>query len=163
MKFYNNYPIYIPLLRNICNTSLVTMGIIILAHIHIWFVILYLIYCFLAAFIIMPILRCTKCYYHQRLCSTGFSLIAQRSYKNRGNCSFKSGAWHNIFLLPIALIPFCGAIYLLFHPTLKNIILSALLILSIAAILIEHGCLGCYNCKELNQCIAGRVVKKNSH
>ncbi|MGA1868135.1 MAG: hypothetical protein ACMUJM_06265 [bacterium] len=159
---YNNYPPYIPLLRTICNICLVTIGIITLAHIHIWLVILYCIYCSLAAFVIMPKLRCTKCFYHTRLCSTGFSLIARRFYKHKENALFKKGAWHNIFLIPIAFFPLGGGIYLLlFHPSLKHIMLLFLVALSIAAILIEHGCLGCSQCKELDQCIARTVIKKH--
>jgi len=160
MKFYYNYPVYIPLIRNICNAALVIAGIMTLASINIWFVILYLIYCLLAAFIIMPRLRCTKCFYHQKLCSTGFSLIAKRLYKKKENCSFKENMWHNIFLLPIALIPLSGALYLLVHPSLKNILLFSSVLSAIVGILTEHAHFGCYNCKELEQCIAGRIVKR---
>ncbi|MGA1823308.1 MAG: hypothetical protein ACMUIP_01500 [bacterium] len=160
-SYYNNYPAYIPILRTTFNVSLVTTGLITLLHVNIWIAVLYILYCFCAALIIMPKLRCTKCYYHKGLCSTGFSLIAQRLHKNSSNKPFKSGAWHNIFLIPIAFIPIGGGIYLLFsHCSTKNMILLSLVLLSFAAILIEHGCLGCYNCKELEQCIAGKVVKR---
>lgn len=164
MKFYSNYPVYIPFLRNICNTALVITGIVTLANINIWFIILYIAYCLLAAFFIMPLLRCTKCFYYQKLCSTGFSLVAQRLYKKKINSSFKEGMWHNIFLLPIALIPLSGAIYLLAaQPSYKNTILFSLVILSIASILTEHACFGCYNCKELKKCLAGKIVKRNKN
>jgi len=159
MKEVENYPIHVPLLRNLFNVSLLTIGLWILGGIHSGLALLYGLYCLAAATIIMPALRCTRCFYHGRRCSTGFGLLAGLFYRKDSCHSFTDGIWHNVFLLPIGLFPVGGALWrVLFWRDGLSLWLSFGLVLIIAGLLTEHATLGCRSCRELAGCPARWVV-----
>jgi hypothetical protein len=159
MKEAENYPVHIPLLRNLFNLSLLCLGLWILGGIHpalAWF---YGLYCLAAATVIMPGLRCTRCIYHGRLCSTGFGLLAGWFYRRDSRHSFTDGVWHNVFLLPIGLLPLSGALWRIFFWRDTLSLWSGFgLVLIIAGLLSEHATLGCRSCRELAGCPARWVA-----
>ena len=159
MKEVDNYPIHVPLLRNLFNVSLLTIGLLILGGIHPCLALVYGLYCLAAATMIMPGLRCTRCFYHGRRCSTGFGLLAGLFYQKDSCHSFTDGIWHNVFLLPIGLFPLGGALWrVLFWRDSLSLWLSFGLTLIIAGLLTEHANLGCRACRELAGCPARWVV-----
>ncbi|MEW5800868.1 MAG: hypothetical protein AB1847_02075 [bacterium] len=159
MKEFENYPFYIPFLRNLFNLGLLTIGIWTLGGIHPWLAILYGLYCLAAATLIMPGLRCTRCFYHGRRCSTGFGLVAGLIYRKDTRHTFTDGIWHNVFLLPIGLFPLGGALWrILFWKDSLSLWLGFGLILTLAGLLTEHANLGCRHCRELAGCPARWVV-----
>jgi len=161
MKKFDNYPFYIPFLRNIFNLSLCGLGLWILGELHFGLAILYGAYCLAATTFIMPKLRCTRCFYYARRCSTGFGFVAGLFYKKNGRHSFTDGIWHNIFLLPLGLFPLGGALWRIFFWRDKMSILLALwLIFILAGLLTEHAILGCRACRELAGCPARWVTGK---
>ena len=153
MKTLMNYPFHVPFLRNIFNISLLGIGLWIIGGIHAWLAILYVLYCLAAATIIMPKLRCTRCFYHARRCSTGFGLISGLLYRKDHCHAFTDGIWHNIFLLPIAGFPLLGALWrIFFWKDIRSTLLGLTLMGIIAGLLTEHLNLGCKACRELAGC-----------
>ena len=153
------YPFYVPFLRNLFNISLLIIGLWILMGSHKAFAVLYGVYCLAATTVIMPKLRCTRCYYHGHRCSTGFGLVSGLLYQKDHNHAFIEGIWHNIFLLPIALIPLGGALWRIFvRQDNQSIWLCLGLVVIIAGLLIEHATLGCKSCRELKGCPARWVT-----
>ncbi|MEW6380906.1 MAG: hypothetical protein AB1611_15035 [bacterium] len=159
MKEVENYPIYVPILRNMFNLSLLGLGLWILGGLHYSLALLYGFYCLAAATMIMPALRCTRCYYHGRRCSTGFGLLAGLLYRKDTCHAFTEGIWHNVFLLPIGLFPLGGAAWrIIFIRDSASLWLGSGLVLVITGLLTEHACLGCRSCKELAGCPARWVT-----
>lgn len=159
MKPKNEYPFFIPFLRNIFNLTLLGLGLIVLGQIHPFFAFFYGGYCLLAAFFLMPKLRCTRCCYHNLRCSTGFGLISGLLYAKDHQHSFTDGIWHNVFLLPIGLIPLSGALWrvLIWRDT-QSLWLGLAVVMILAGLLTEHANLGCRACQELPGCPARFVV-----
>lgn len=155
----NNYPIYVPLLRNLFNLALLGLGLWTLAGIHLSLAILYGLYCLAAAIMIMPGLRCTRCFYHGRRCSTGFGLVAGLLYRKDTHHVFTDGVWHNVFLLPIGLFPLAGAVWrIIFWQDRLSLWLGLGLVVVVGGLLTEHALLGCRSCRELAGCPARWVV-----
>ena len=160
MKKIDTYPLYIPFLRNLFNISLFSLALYILWGLHAGLSFFYGLYCLAAAFFIMPKLRCTRCFYHKRICSTGFSIIAGKFYKKDPQHTFTEGIWHNICLIPIGLIPLGGALWrMVFWKDSISIWTGILFILILTGLLIEHATLGCSLCHELPRCPARWVAR----
>ena len=158
-KNSKDYPFYVPFLRNLFNISLFSMALWILMGLHNGLALLYGLYCLAATIVIMPKLRCTRCFYYGHRCSTAFGLFSRLLYRKDQFHSFTEGIWHNIFLLPIGLFPLGGALWRIFFWRDNQSIWSCLGFVAIlAGLLIEHATLGCKVCRELKGCPARWVI-----
>jgi hypothetical protein len=167
MRDLENYPFYVPFLRNMFNLGLFGLGIWILGGLHAGLAVFYALYCLAAALFIMPRLRCTRCFYHGRRCSTGFGLVAGLLYRKDLRHAFTDGIWHNIFLVPLGLLPLGGALWrMAFWRDSRSIWLGAALIGILGGLLTEHATLGCRVCRELGGCparwVAGRLRERSA-
>lgn len=154
---YESYPFYTPLIRTILNLSVVIIGVIILfRELGLIAVIAYLSYITLVAFYMTKV-RCTRCYYHKKLCSTGFSLLSS-IYKKDLKHKFVEGQVNNLFLLFVPLIPLISLLIKLFLDfSWTRVYLLLILIAQVFMTLFEHLILGCTNCYERDRCIT-RVI-----
>ncbi|HAW60391.1 MAG TPA: hypothetical protein DCW86_02835 [Actinobacteria bacterium] len=152
-RVWEDYPFYIPLLREILNLSIIGVGVLILVRLGSGFVLFYLLYVLFVIFLLTK-LRCTRCYHHGRLCSTGFGKLAGLLYPKDTKHCFVEGLVYNLFLFLIPLIPLVAIIFLLVEDfTCLELGYLLVLLFLMAATVVEHLMLGCQHCHELEGCL----------
>ena len=161
MKHLHNYPVYIPILRNILNLLLFCSGTYLLYNLNLYIALVYISYCLLAAIVLLPKLRCTVCAHFGTICSTGFGKVSSLFFNKNNKLPFKYGLWYNLFLLPIVIIPILGSLILIGNNNYFSYIYTLVIFyLALLLILLEHGYFGCLNCEELENCPANLVIKR---
>ncbi|MDI6892222.1 MAG: hypothetical protein QMD08_04430 [Actinomycetota bacterium] len=155
-KVWEDYPIYVPLLREILNLSIIGVGVLILMRLGSGLVLFYVLYVLFVVFLLTK-LRCTRCYHHGRLCSTGFGKLAGFLYPRDTKHRFVEGLAYNFLLFLVPLIPLVAVIFLLIEDfTYLGLGYLLVLLLLMAATLAEHLILGCLHCHELEGCLTRR-------
>lgn len=157
---YEIYPFHTPLTRTVLNLCVVAVGILILfREFGIFAVLAYLLYLIFVVFYMTKV-RCTRCYYHKRLCSTGFGKISSL-YKKDSKHRFTEGQANNIFLAFVVLIPLILLLMrLILDFNWTRVYLLLILLVVVFVTLFEHLILGCTHCYERNHCITKSITRR---
>lgn len=63
------------------------------------------VYWVLSLFVLLPLLRCTKCYYYGKRCNTGWGLLTKAMFPKGDTDCFQSGYALSFILWPLRLLP----------------------------------------------------------
>ncbi|MCK4427620.1 MAG: hypothetical protein KAW16_03945 [candidate division Zixibacteria bacterium] len=109
-SFCENYPKYIIVIRWIVLSIAFALGIYILLGFHNMLAIIYIIYSVIALTLILPLSRCVSCFYHGKLCNTGWGKIAAYLFKKGDESKYVEHYNYAIFLHLLWLIPLLVAL-----------------------------------------------------
>ncbi len=150
---YENFPLWIVMVRNTLNILLLGMGALILAAFGTWAGISYLIISVLA--IVWSIrFRCKYCYYFGKTCASGYGRIASLLFKKGRTKDFPKYEKYGVPLFVITFLPFLGLGVLfigVFSLKLIGLLLFyASLIIFLAKVFYRK--FGCDHCKQNSDC-----------
>lgn len=66
---------------------------------------LFLIYGFISAFVLLPLIRCTRCYYYGKRCNFGWGKLVALFFPKADGGSFSSQYGYSLIFWPLRIIP----------------------------------------------------------
>ena len=109
-SFCENYPKHVIIIRWIVLSIAFGLGIYILLGFHYMLAIIYIIYSVITLTLILPLSRCVSCFYHGKLCNTGWGKIAAYLFKKGDESKYVEHYNYAIFLHLLWLIPLLVAL-----------------------------------------------------
>ncbi len=166
-KYYENFPVWIPLISIALYVSIYVTGLYILLQLGVPFAILYVLFCL---WIEIRILRhsCVNCFYYGKTCGLGKGKVCALLFKKGSPDKFteKEISWKD--LIPdfmVLILPLIVGIILLIRDFnwLILTLMVILVILSMAGNALVRGSLACKFCKQRETgCPAERLFNKNA-
>lgn len=154
-SFYENYPKPIIIIRWLILVTAFVLGIYVLFEIHYTFAIIYVIYSVVALTLILPLSRCASCFYHGKLCNTGWGKIAAYLFKKGDESRYVDYYNYATFLHLLWLVPLLVALLQLVRRRdifVLSIFVLYLLILFIEKVVLKKLC--CRRCHQKEFCPA---------
>jgi hypothetical protein len=166
-KFYEKYPLWIPLLTALISFIGYIIGALILSGFGIIYSILYLIYCFGAELVVI-IRSCKDCWYYGKVCGIGKGIVAPLFVKKGDTKKFAERDISLVHLIPdflVVIFPLVGGIVLLildFSFLLLGLIILLVLLFFGGTAFIRSK-LVCKHCKQKEiGCPAEKIFNKVS-
>lgn len=122
--FCHNYPKHVIIIRWIILGVAFVLGIYILSDIKEMLGVVYVVYSLIALTLILPLSRCASCFYHGKVCNTGWGKVAAYLFPKGDESQFVAHYGYAIFLHLLWLIPLLAS----FFQLLRNRDLMALII-----------------------------------
>jgi hypothetical protein len=107
---YENYPWAKILPRWLFGASEIGLSIWAVISFNLNLGIFFAVWWAISLFVLLPLLRCTKCYYYGKRCNTGWGLIAKFAFAKNETSYFHSGYALTALLWPLRIIPFAFGI-----------------------------------------------------
>jgi len=168
VECHENYPIKIVIVSNILSLSIYGIGSYILAHVAVWLIIPYLLYCL---FLEIRVIRrsCVSCFYYDKMCAFGKGKLCALAFKRKGDPElFAQDKVTWIQLVPdfaVSLIPVITGIVLL-ATDFAWLLLALVLILGVLAFggnAFIRGSFACKYCKQREiGCPADKLFNKEN-
>lgn len=153
--FCHNYPKHVIIIRWIILAVAFVLGIYILSDIKELLGIVYVLYSLIALTLILPLARCASCFYHGKVCNTGWGKVAAYLFPKGDESQFVAHYSYAIFLHLLWLIPLLAS----FFQLLRNrdvlaliIFFSYLFILLVERVTLKK--LACTRCHQREFCPA---------
>jgi hypothetical protein len=150
-KFYQDYPLSIILLRWFFLGIAFGLGIYILFQFKEILAYAYILYGAICLTLILPLSRCVYCYYHGRLCDSGFGKIAAYLFPKDEESKYTSKYVYFSLTYPFWLLPGLFAFFQVLRRRSWEaliIFLAFLLILLLERVFLKAaGCKKCYQRK----------------
>jgi hypothetical protein len=108
--FCENYPKYIIVIRWIILLTAFALGTYILADVHFALAIIYILYSLIALTLILPLSRCVSCFYHGKVCNTGWGKVAGYLFEKGDESKYVEHYNYAIFLHLLWLVPLLVAL-----------------------------------------------------
>jgi hypothetical protein len=153
--FCETYPKHVVVLRWIVLGAAFALGIYILTDIKHVLGIAYVIYSIIALTFILPLSRCAHCFYHGKLCNTGWGKVAAYLVAKGDESKYVKYYNYAIFLHLLWIIPLLASfVQLIRERDLKSsiIFLAYLFVLLVEKIFLKK--LGCIRCRLREICPA---------
>jgi hypothetical protein len=109
--FCDPYPKYVIIIRWIILTVAFALGIYILLGIKDVLGVLYVVYSLIALTLILPLSRCASCFYHGKVCNTGWGKVAAYLFPKGDESKFVAHYSYAIFLHLLWLIPLLASFF----------------------------------------------------
>ena len=154
-SFCENYPKAVVIIRWIILLLAFALGIYALLRLHYIFAILYIVYSVMALTLILPLSRCGSCFYHGKLCNTGWGKIAAYFFKKGDESKYVDYYNYAIFLHLLWLVPLLIAALQMIRKRdvlALSIFAVYLLILFVEKITLKRLC--CKRCHQRDFCPA---------
>jgi hypothetical protein len=153
--FCDTYPKYVVVLRWIVLGAAFALGVYILTSIKQVLGIAYVIYSLIALTFILPLSRCAHCFYHGKLCNTGWGKVAAYLVAKGDESKYVKYYNYAIFLHLLWMVPLLASFFqLLRGRELKSLIIfvAYLFVLLIEKVFLKR--LGCIRCRLREICPA---------
>jgi hypothetical protein len=153
--FFENYPKHIIVIRWIILLTTFGLGTYILSDLHYMLAIVYILYSLIALTLILPLSRCVSCFYHGRLCNTGWGRVASCLFKKGDESKYVEHYNYAIFLHLLWLFPLLVALLQLVRKRdilVLSIFGAYLFILFVEKIVLKKLC--CKRCHQKEFCPA---------
>jgi hypothetical protein len=156
--FRDTYPKHVIIIRWIILILAFALGIYILSGIKDWLGVVYVIYSLIALTLILPLSRCVSCFYHGKLCNTGWGKVAAYLFPKGMNHvvdtkadEYKYIEHYNyaILLHLLWLIPLLGSFFQLLRK--RSMIVLILFLVYLFILLLEKIVLKKLACKRCHQ------------
>jgi hypothetical protein len=109
-SFCESYPKSVIVVRWIILLLAFALGIYALLKLHYMLAILYIIYSIMALTLVLPLSRCVSCFYHGKLCNTGWGKTAAYLFKKGDESKYVYHYNYAIFLHLLWLVPLLAAL-----------------------------------------------------
>lgn len=152
-KFCQDYYWYIVLFRWLFLGLAFGLGIYILLQLKDYLAYIYVFYGAICLTLILPLTRCVYCYYHGRVCDSGFGKIAAYLFAKEDESKYPSKYVYFSLTYPFWLFPgLIGLIQVLRERSLESMIvfLAFLLTLFLERVFLKIA--GCKNCHQRKIC-----------
>ena len=153
--FCENYPKHIIITRWIILLIAFALGIYILLGLNDALAIIYVIYSVIALNLILPLSRCVSCFYHGKVCNTGWGKIAGYLFEKGDESKYVDLYNYAIFLHLLWLVPLLVALLQLVRKRsilALSIFLIYIFILFVEKIILKKMC--CKRCHQREFCPA---------
>jgi hypothetical protein len=156
--FCDTYPKHVIIIRWFILIVAFALGIYILSGIRDLFGVVYVIYSLIALTLILPLSRCVSCFYHGKLCNTGWGKVAAYLFPKGMNHAVHAEADESkyiehynyaILLHLLWLIPLLGSFFQLLRK--RGMIVLILFLAYLFILLLEKIVLKKLACKRCNQ------------
>lgn len=147
--FCENYPKYIIVIRWIILLWAFALGTYILADLHFALAIIYVLYSMIALTLILPLSRCVSCFYHGKVCNTGWGRIAGYLFEKGDESKYEEHYNYAIFLHLLWLVPLVVALLQVVRK--RNIFALSIFVIYVFILLVEKIILKKLCCKRCHQ------------
>jgi len=147
--FCENYPKHIIAIRWIILLTTFGLGTYILSDLHYALAIVYIIYSVIALTLILPLSRCVSCFYHGRLCNTGWGRVAFYLFKKGDESKYVEHYNYAIFLHLLWLVPLLAALLQLVRK--RDVLVLSILVIYLFILFVEKIVLKKLCCKKCHQ------------
>ena len=147
--FCENYPKHIIAIRWIILLTTFGLGTYILCDLHYALAIVYIIYSVIALILILPLSRCVNCFYHGKLCNTGWGRVAFYLFKKGDESKYVEHYNYAIFLHLLWLVPLLAALLQLVRK--RDVLVLSILVIYLFILFIEKIVLKKLCCKKCHQ------------
>jgi asparagine N-glycosylation enzyme membrane subunit Stt3 len=148
-SFCEDFPKSVIIIRWVILLFAFALGIYVLFELHQMLAIVYIVYSVMALTLILTLSRCVNCFYHGRLCNTGWGKIAAYLFKKGDESKYVDRYDYAIFLHLLWLIPLLAAA--LQAVRRRNILSLAILAAYLFALFVEKIILKKLCCKRCHQ------------
>jgi len=147
--FCENYPKHIIVFRWIILLIAFALGIYILLGLNDALAIIYVIYSVIALNLILPLSRCVSCFYHGKVCNTGWGKIAGYLFEKGDESKYVDDYNYAIFLHLLWVVPLLVAFLQLVRK--RNILALSIFLIYIFILFVEKIILKKMCCKRCHQ------------
>lgn len=156
--FCDTYPKHVIIIRWIILISAFALGIYILSDIKDFLGVVYVIYSLVALTLILPLSRCVSCFYHGKLCNTGWGKVAAYLFpKNMNRVVYTKGVEskyiehynYAILIHLLWLVPLLGSLFQVLRK--RAMIVLILFLVYLFILLLEKIVLKKLACKRCHQ------------
>ena len=152
-KFCQDYRWYIVLLRWLFLGTAFGLGIYILFHLEDYLAYIYVFYGVICLTLVLPLSRCVYCYYHGRVCDSGFGKIAAYLFPKNDESKYPSKYVYFSLTYPFWLFPgLIGFAQVLRERSLECLILFLAFLLALFLERVFLKIAGCRNCHQRRIC-----------
>ena len=158
LSFCHTYPKYVIIIRWIILVVTFALGTYILTDIKVLFGVGYAIYSLIALTLILPLSRCVNCFYHGKVCNTGWGKVAAYLFPRGMNhvvntkedeSKYVEHYNYAIFLHLLWLVPLLGSFFQLLRK--RGMIVLILFLAYLFILLLEKIVLKKLACKRCHQ------------
>jgi hypothetical protein len=147
--FCENYPKHIIVIRWIILLIAFALGIYVLLDLHHMLAIVYILYSVIALTLILPLSRCVSCFYHGKLCNTGWGRVAFYLFKKGDESKYVEHYNYAIFLHLLWLFPLLVALLQLVRK--RDVLALSILVIYLFILFVEKIVLKKLCCKRCHQ------------
>ena len=153
--YCETYPKWVIIFRWIILTLAFTLGIYILADIQLMLGIIYAACSLFALTLVLPLSRCVYCYYHGKLCNTGWGKVAAYLYA-KGDESFYLERYNYAILLHLLwIVPLLASLFqLVRNKELRYVVIFLIYVLILWMEKVVLKKLACKRCHQREFCPA---------
>jgi len=155
LAFCDSYPKSVIVIRWIILVAAFALGIYILTNIKQLLGLAYIIYSLVVLTLILPLSRCSSCFYHGKACNTGWGKVAAYLFPKGDESKFVRHYDYAIFIHLLWIIPLLASLFQLVR--LRNLLALVVFGLYLFILLIEKITLkklACSRCRQREFCPA---------
>jgi len=155
LAFCDSYPKSVIVIRWIILVAAFALGIYILTNIKQLLGLAYIIYSLVVLTLILPLSRCSSCFYHGKACNTGWGKVAAYLFPKGDESKFVRHYDYAIFIHLLCIIPLLASLFQLVR--LRNLLALVVFGLYLFILLIEKITLkklACSRCRQREFCPA---------
>ncbi|MGB8658032.1 MAG: hypothetical protein WCE90_09660 [Candidatus Zixiibacteriota bacterium] len=143
------YPAWIVMVRWIILLMAFALGIYVLSDIREAWGVIYVGYALIALTLILPLSRCSNCFYHGKSCNTGWGKVAGYLFPKGDESKYVDHYSYAIFLHFLWLVPLLASIFQLLRR--RDVKALVILVVFLFVLLLEKIVLRALACKRCHQ------------